>query len=87
MKNEKYRNRPQPKNFYDYAMFCIKTNNVHALSKGLYKIVKIYVYCYARWLLRCHYCRKKQNSKLINLNQAVNKLEILKKQKNYQNSS
>jgi len=32
------KNRPQPKSFYDYAIFCIRTNNVSALSKGLYKL-------------------------------------------------
>jgi len=60
MKNEQIRSRPLPKSFKDYAIFCIKTNNVEALMKGLYKLGKIYFYSYARYLLRCHYCRKKQ---------------------------
>ena len=28
MKNEQIRDRPRPKSFMDYALFCIKTNNV-----------------------------------------------------------
>ena len=65
MKNENIRNRPLPKSFKDYALFCIRTNNVEALVKGLYKLTKIFLFSYARWLLRCHYCRKKKNVKWI----------------------
>mmetsp|Transcript_37504 Transcript_37504/g.57447 ORF Transcript_37504/g.57447 Transcript_37504/m.57447 type:complete len:100 (+) Transcript_37504:1588-1887(+) len=68
MKNDQTRSRPLPKSFKDYAIFCIRTNNVEALLKGLVKLGKIYFYQYARWLLRCHYLRKKQNnSKWIHL--------------------
>ena len=65
MKNETTRSRPLPKSFRDYALFCIKTKNQMALFKGLYKLTKIYIYGYARWTLRFHYCRKKNKNKWV----------------------
>lgn len=81
MKNEKMRNRPLPKSFKDYALFCIKTNNVSALVKGLFKLWKIYIFSYARFVLRCHYCRKKHKTlKLTN----DSKMQQMKKQRDKQ---
>jgi hypothetical protein len=86
-KNEKIRNRPMAKNFKDYALFCVKTNNVQALTRGLYKLARINFYTYARWALRCHYCRK--NEKHIrwhNINQ-LPKLAKMKQHRHQQNAS
>ena len=60
-KNTEIRNRPLPKNLIDYAIFCIRTNNVQALLKGYFKLFKIYVNNYTRYILRCHPCRKKHS--------------------------
>ena len=59
-KNTEIRGRPMPKSLKDYAIFCIKTNNVQALVKGYMSLVKIWFRSYARYILRCHYCRKKK---------------------------
>ena len=66
-------NRPQPKSFVDYAWFCIRTNNVGALIKGYWALCKIYIFVYARFVLRCHYCRKKKldNKKILNINRPI----------------
>jgi hypothetical protein len=91
MKNEHVRNRPLPKSFKDYAIFCIKTNNVWALLKGLLKLSKIYFLSYLRWVLRCHFCRKKQK-KIVNRGNYFytlycSKQEKMKHQRHLQNSS
>ena len=59
-KNTELRGRPMPKSFKDYAIFCIKTNNVQALVKGYMSVLKIWLQSYTRYILRCHYCRKKK---------------------------
>lgn len=69
-KNTAISDRPIAKNFLDYAKFCIMTNNFGALMKGYWKLSKIYFLVYSRYVLRCHYCRKKQldKRKILNMN-------------------
>lgn len=56
-----------PKSFKDYAIFCIRTNNIEALLKGYWSLLKIQFMIYSRYILRCHLCRKKRTdpSKMI----------------------
>lgn len=35
------KHRPLAKSFKDYAIFCIRTNNVSALMKGCIRLLKI----------------------------------------------
>lgn len=51
-----------PKSFKDYALFCIRTNNIEALLKGYLSLFKIQFMIYSRCVLRCHRCRKKTPS-------------------------
>jgi hypothetical protein len=69
-KNKAIGDRPLAKNFIDYAKFCIMTNNFGALMKGYWKLSKIYILVYSRYILRCHYCRKRKldNKKFLNMN-------------------
>lgn len=64
IKNKESCNRPQAKNLIDYAIFCIKTNNVSALFKGYMSLLQIQVILYSRYFLRCHCCRKKRPDKI-----------------------
>jgi hypothetical protein len=69
-KNKSISDRPLAKNFSDYAKFCFMTNNLGALLKGYWKLCKIYILVYSRYILRCHYCRKRKidSRKLLNMN-------------------
>lgn len=41
--------------------------------KGYWALSKIYIFVYARFFLRCHYCRKKKldNRKILNINRPI----------------
>lgn len=40
-KHTEIKNRPMAKSFKDYALFCIRTNNIDALVKGYLSLIKI----------------------------------------------
>lgn len=84
-KNKEIGNRPLPKNFIDYAWFCIRTNNVGALMKGYWALSKIYIFVYARYILRCHYCRKKKLNpkKILHLDRAHDDYKSIREGKHH----
>lgn len=56
--------------------------------KGYWALSKIYIFVYARFFLRCHYCRKKKldNRKILNINRPIEEKSKSKNPLWWQNS-